>query len=173
MEEGTELVNRIKKNEKLPLFTSCCPAWSSSRDILPRASQKHLQCKSPQEMMGATIKSYLAQKQNIDPKDIFVVSVMPCTPRSRGDATRAFLGVRRSGRGCGDHTRQLNRMMQIYGIEFGSLQEEEFDRPFGAPTGSGDIFAASAGSWNPRCARPTTCSPARTLRLSSSRTCAA
>jgi iron only hydrogenase large subunit-like protein len=97
-------------------------------------------------MMGATIKSYLAAKQNIDPKDIFVVSVMPCTAK-KFEAQRPELS---SAAGIADvdaviTTRQLNRMMQIFGIDFGSLQEEEFDRPFGAPTGSGDIFAASGG----------------------------
>jgi NADH-quinone oxidoreductase subunit G/NADP-reducing hydrogenase subunit HndD len=147
MEEGTELVNRIRKNEKLPLFTSCCPAWVTYAEIFyPELLKNISTCKSPQEMMGATIKSYLAQKQNIDPTDIFVVSVMPCTAK-KFEAMRPELS---SESGVADvdaviTTRQLNRMMQIYGIEFGSLPEEEFDRPFGAPTGSGDIFAASGG----------------------------
>ena len=147
MEEGTELVNKITRGEKLPMFTSCCPAWIKYAEhyypeLLPRIST----CKSPQEMMGATIKSYLAQKQNIDPKDIFVVSVMPCTAK-KFEASRPELS---SERGVADvdavlTTRQFNRMMEIYGIEFASLPDEEFDRPFGAPTGSGDIFAASGG----------------------------
>ena len=147
MEEGTELVNKITKGEKLPMFTSCCPAWVKYAEhyypeLLPRIST----CKSPQEMMGATIKSYLAQKQNIDPKDIFVVSVMPCTAK-KFEAGRPELS---SERGVADvdavlTTRQFNRMMQIFGIEFASLSDEEYDRPFGAPTGSGDIFAASGG----------------------------
>jgi NADH-quinone oxidoreductase subunit G/NADP-reducing hydrogenase subunit HndD len=147
MEEGTELVNRIKKNEKLPLFTSCCPAWVKYAEIyFPELLPNISTCKSPQEMMGATIKSYLAQKQNIDPKDIYVVSVMPCTAK-KFEAQRPELS---SQSGIADvdaviTTRQLHRMMQIFGIEFGSLEEEEFDRPFGAPTGSGDIFAASGG----------------------------
>ena len=147
MEEGTELVRKISKGEKLPMFTSCCPAWIKYAEhyypeLLPRIST----CKSPQEMMGATIKSYLAQKQNIDPKDVFVVSVMPCTAK-KFEASRPELS---SERGLADvdavlTTRQFNRMMQIHGIEFASLPDEEYDRPFGAPTGSGDIFAASGG----------------------------
>ena len=147
MEEGTELVQRIKEGKNLPLFTSCCPAWVkfaeiSYPELLPNIST----CKSPQEMMGATIKSYLAQKQNIDPRDIFVVSVMPCTAK-KFEAQRPELS---SGTGLADvdaviTTRQLNRMMQIYGIDFAGLPEDDFDRPFGAPTGSGDIFAASGG----------------------------
>ena len=147
MEEGTELVQRIKEGRNLPLLTSCCPAWVkfaeiSYPELLPNIST----CKSPQEMMGATIKSYLAQKQNIDPRDIFVVSVMPCTAK-KFEAQRPELS---SGTGLADvdaviTTRQLNRMMQIYGIDFAGLPEDDFDRPFGAPTGSGDIFAASGG----------------------------
>jgi len=147
MEEGTELVQRIRKNERLPLFSSCCPAWVKYAEhyypeLLPNLST----CKSPQEMMGATIKGYLARKQNIDSKDIFVVSVMPCTAK-KYEAQRPELS---SQAGVADvdaviTTRQLNRMMQIFGIDFASLAEEEFDRPFGEPTGSGDIFAASGG----------------------------
>ncbi len=96
-------------------------------------------------MMGATIKSYLAKKMSIDPRDIYVVSVMPCTAK-KYEALRPEL----SKDGVTDvdavlTTRQFNRMMQIFGITFESLPEEEFDKPFGAPTGSGDIFAASGG----------------------------
>ncbi len=96
--------------------------------------------------MGATIKSYLAAKQNIDPKDIFMVSVMPCTAK-KFEALRPELS---SNAGIADvdavlTTRQFSRMMKIFGIQFEGLPEEEFDRPFGAPTGSGDIFAASGG----------------------------
>ena len=146
MEEGTELVNRIKKNEKLPLFTSCCPAWIKFAEhyypeLLPNIST----CKSPQEMMGATIKSCLAKKMGIDPRDIFVVSVMPCTAK-KYEALRPELS--RDGVIDVDAvltTRQFNRMIQIFGVDFGSLAEEEFDKPFGASTGSGDIFAASGG----------------------------
>jgi len=147
MEEGTELVERITKGEKLPLFTSCCPAWVKYAEIYyPELLKNISTCKSPQEMMGATIKSYLARKQNIDPKDIFVVSVMPCTAK-KFEAQRPELS---SETGIADvdaviTTRQLNRMMQVFGIDFASLPEEEFDKPFGAPTGSGDIFAASGG----------------------------
>jgi NADH-quinone oxidoreductase subunit G len=146
MEEGTELVARISAKEKLPLFTSCCPAWVKFAEhyypeLLPNIST----CKSPQEMMGATIKSYLAKKMGIDPRDIFVVSVMPCTAK-KYEALRPEL----SQDGVIDvdavlTTRQFNRMIQIFGVNFASLAEEDFDTPFGAPTGSGDIFAASGG----------------------------
>jgi NADH-quinone oxidoreductase subunit G/NADP-reducing hydrogenase subunit HndD len=146
MEEGTELASRIKSGGPLPLFTSCCPAWIKFAEhyypeLLPNISS----CKSPQEMMGAVIKSYLAEKQGIDPKDIFVVSVMPCTAK-KFEALRPEL----SSGGVADvdaviTTRQFARLIQLFGIDFGGLEEEDFDRPFGASTGSGDIFAASGG----------------------------
>jgi NADH-quinone oxidoreductase subunit G/NADP-reducing hydrogenase subunit HndD len=146
MEEGTELVERIKSGASLPLFSSCCPAWIKYAEhyypeLLPRISS----CKSPQEMMGAMVKSYLAEQEKIDPKDILVVSLMPCTAK-KFEALRPELS--RNGLLDVDMvltTRQLGRMMQIFGIEFASLAEEDFDRPFGDPTGSGDIFAASGG----------------------------
>lgn len=146
MEEGTELVERITKNEKLPLFSSCCPAWVKfAEHYYPELLGNISTCKSPQEMMGATIKSYLAKKMGIDPRDLFVVSVMPCTAK-KYEALRPEL----SQNGVIDvdavlTTRQFNRMIQIFGVDFGSLAEEAFDTPFGAPTGSGDIFAASGG----------------------------
>jgi NADH-quinone oxidoreductase subunit G len=146
MEEGTELVHRIKEGKKLPLFTSCCPAWIKfAEHYYPELLSNISSCKSPQEMMGATIKSYLAKKMSIDPRDIYVVSVMPCTAK-KYEALRPEL----SKDGVTDvdavlTTRQFNRMMQIFGITFAGLPEEDFDRPFGAPTGSGDIFAASGG----------------------------
>ncbi len=146
MEEGTELVDRIARNEKLPLFSSCCPAWVKfAEHYYPELLENISTCKSPQEMMGATIKSYLAEKLDIDPRDIFVVSVMPCTAK-KYEALRPEL----SKDGVIDvdavlTTRQFNRMIQIFGVDFGSLAEEGFDTPFGAPTGSGDIFAASGG----------------------------
>jgi iron-only hydrogenase group A len=146
MEEGTELVQRITEGKNLPLFSSCCPAWVKfAEHYYPELLSNISTCKSPQEMMGATIKSYLAKKLSIDPRDIFVVSIMPCTAK-KYEALRPEL----SQDGVTDvdavlTTRQFNRMMQIFGINFSSLPEEDFDRPFGAPTGSGDIFAASGG----------------------------
>lgn len=146
MEEGTELVQRIKKGGPLPLFTSCCPAWVNFTEtyypeLLPNLST----CKSPQEMMGAMVKSYVAENERIDPRDVFVVSVMPCTAK-KAEALRPEL----SQVGISDvdavlTTRQFARLIQTFGINFASLQEEEFDIPFGPPTGSGDIFAASGG----------------------------
>jgi iron-only hydrogenase group A len=146
MEEGTELVHRIKEGKTLPMFTSCCPAWikyaeHNYPELLPNIST----CKSPQEMMGAMIKSYVAEKEKVDPRDIFVVSVMPCTAK-KFEAVRPELSLQ----GISDvdavlTTRQFARLIRIFGIKFDGLAEEEFDRPFGPATGSGDIFAASGG----------------------------
>ncbi len=146
MEEGTELVHRIKEKKPLPLFTSCCPAWVKYAEhyypeLLPNIST----CKSPQEMMGAMIKSYVAEKEKVDPRDVFVVSVMPCTAK-KFEALRPEL----SQAGISDvdavlTTRQFARLIKTFGIKFDGLAEEEFDKPFGPATGSGDIFAASGG----------------------------
>jgi NADH-quinone oxidoreductase subunit G/NADP-reducing hydrogenase subunit HndD len=146
MEEATELVQRMRSGTRLPLFSSCCPAWIKFAEhyypeLLPNIST----CKSPQEMMGSVIKNHWAATVGARPEDVFVVSVMPCTAK-KFEATRPEL----SHAGVTDvdavlTTRQFSRMLRIFGIDFASLPEEEFDRPFGAPTGSGDIFAASGG----------------------------
>ncbi len=146
MEEGTELAERIKAGGPFPLFTSCCPAWVKYLEhyypeLLPRVST----CKSPQEMMGAMVKSYVAEKERIDPRDVFMVSVMPCTAK-KFEALRPELSMD----GIADvdavlTTRQFARLIQTFGIRFDGLAEEEFDKPFGPATGSGDIFAASGG----------------------------
>jgi iron-only hydrogenase group A len=146
MEEGTELVRRIQAGERLPLFTSCCPAWvkfaeHNFPELLPDIST----CKSPQEMMGSVIKHSFARRAGVDPRDVYVVSVMPCTAK-KFEAGRPELS--RDGLTDVDAvltTRQFARLLRIFGIDFTALPEEEFDRPFGAPTGSGDIFAASGG----------------------------
>jgi len=146
MEEGTELVHRIQEKGKLPLFTSCCPAWIKFAEInFPELLPNISTCKSPQEMLGATIKTYYAQKEGIDPKDVYVVSVMPCTAK-KYEALRPEL----SSNGMVDvdavvTTRQFARLIQLYGIDFKTLPEESFDAPFSTSTGSGDIFAASGG----------------------------
>ncbi len=146
MEEGTELVERIKNGGKLPLFTSCCPGWikfaeHNFPDLLPNLST----CKSPQQMMGAMIKTRLAEKEGIKPEDIFVVSVMPCTAK-KYEAERPEM----SREGVQDvdvvlTNREFARLLDHFGINFGLLPEEEFDPLLGTTSGSGDIFAASGG----------------------------
>ena len=147
MEEGTELLTRINEGGKLPMITSCSPGWikfceHNFPDMLDNLSS----CKSPHEMYGAIIKSYYAEKMGIDPKDIYVVSVMPCTAK-KYEAQREELSVN----GLADvdtviTTRELARMIKQAGIRFNLLPDEEFDSPFGGQaTGAGLIFGATGG----------------------------
>ena len=147
MEEGTEFINRVKNGGKLPLITSCSPGWvkfceHNFPDFLDNLSS----AKSPHEMFGAIIKSYYAEKTGIDPKDIFVVSVMPCTAK-KFEAGRDEL----SNNGLSDvdaviTTRELAKMIKEAGLEFTSLKDSVFDSPFGdEATGAGVIFGATGG----------------------------
>lgn len=146
MEEGTELIGRIKNGGKLPMITSCSPGWikyceHNYPDFLDNLST----CKSPHEMMGAVIKSYYAEKNNIDPSKVYVVSVMPCTAK-KFEAQRPEL----SSTGYPDvdavlTTRELARMIRQAGIDFANLPDEEFDPVFGDSTGAGVIFGATGG----------------------------
>lgn len=146
MEEGTEFINRFTKGGKLPLITSCSPGWvkfceHNFPDFLDNLST----AKSPHEMFGALIKSYYAEKQGIDPKDIFVVSVMPCTAK-KFEAQREEL----SSTGYPDvdavlTTRELGRMIKQAGIKFTELPDGTFDDPFGEATGAAAIFGATGG----------------------------
>lgn len=147
MEEGTELISRIKNGGKLPMITSCSPGWikfceHNFPDMLDNLSS----CKSPHEMFGAVIKSYYADKAGIAPKDIYVVSVMPCTAK-KFEAKREELSVN----GLADvdaviTTRELAKMIKQAGIRFDKLPDEKFDVPFGEEaTGAGVIFGATGG----------------------------
>ncbi len=147
MEEGTEFINRVNNGGKLPLITSCSPGWvkfceHNFPDFLDNLSS----AKSPHEMFGAIIKSYYAEKTGIDPKDIFVVSVMPCTAK-KFEAGRDEL----SNNGLQDvdavlTTRELAKMIKEAGLEFTALKDSVFDSPFGdEATGAGVIFGATGG----------------------------
>ena len=146
MEEATELVNRVKNNGVLPMITSCSPGWikfceTYYPDFIPNLSS----CKSPHEMLGAIIKSYYAEKANIDPKNIAVVSVMPCTAK-KFEADREEL----AGTGYPDvdaviTTRELARMIKEAGIDFVNLPDEDFDDLCGESTGAAVIFGATGG----------------------------
>ena len=147
MEEGTELLSRIKNNDYLPMITSCSPGWINYAeynygDLLPHLSS----CKSPHQMQGAIIKSYYAQKNGIDPKDIFVVSIMPCTAK-KGEKEREQM--QREGIKVVDAvltTRELARMIKRAGIMFTKLPDEEFDGDImGDYTGAGVIFGVTGG----------------------------
>ena len=147
MEEGTELIGRIKEGGKFPMITSCSPGWvkfceHNFPDMLDNLST----AKSPHEMYGAIIKSYYAEKENIDPKDIFVVSVMPCTAK-KFESQRSEL----QATGYPDvdavlTTRELAKMIKEARLDFAKLTDGVFDHPFGeAATGAGVIFGATGG----------------------------
>ena len=146
VEEANELIERIQNGGTLPMFTSCCPGWVKFcehyyPDFLPHLSS----CKSPQQMFGAVLKSYYCQKNNIDPKDLFVVSVIPCTAKK--------FEVTREEQREGDYddvdvaltTRELGRMIREAGIDFTALPDEKFDDPFEIASGAGAIFGATGG----------------------------
>ncbi len=146
LEEGTELVQRLTTGGVLPMITSCSPGWikyceTYNQDFIPNLSS----CKSPHEMLGAVIKSYYAEKAGIDPKDIAVVSVMPCTAK-KFEARRDELS--NDGMQNVDEvitTRELARMIRRAGIDFANLPDEDFDRVLGESTGAGVIFGATGG----------------------------
>ncbi|NLU36201.1 MAG: 2Fe-2S iron-sulfur cluster binding domain-containing protein [Clostridiales bacterium] len=146
MEEGTELLNRLKNNGKLPLITSCSPGWIKyCEHNYPEFLDNLSTCKSPHQMMGAVVKSYYAEKHSIDPAKIFVVSIMPCTAK-KFEARRPEL----SSTGYPDvdavlTTRELAKMIKQAGIDFVKLEDEEFDPTLGDSTGAGVIFGATGG----------------------------
>lgn len=146
MEEGTELIGRIKNGGKLPLLTSCSPGWINFiehfyPELLPHVSS----CKSPQQMFGALAKTYYAENNGIDPKDIYVVSIMPCTAK-KYECQRAEMNA--SGFQDVDAvltTRELAKMMKQVGIDFPNLESGKFDEPLGIATGAGVIFGNTGG----------------------------
>ncbi len=146
VEEANELVERIKNGGTLPMITSCSPGWVKFAEYYYPDMLSHLStCKSPQQMAGAVIKTYFAEKQGIDPKDIVSVSVMPCTAKKfeigRDDQSAA--GV--PDVDIAITTRELSRMIQRAGLNFTALPDEEFDSPLGEDTGAAVIFGATGG----------------------------
>ena len=147
VEEANELVERIKNGGTLPMITSCSPGWVKFAEYYYPDMLNHLStCKSPQQMAGAVIKTYYAEKMGIDPAKIVSVSVMPCTAKKfeigRDDESAA---------GVPDvdialTTRELARMIQRAGINFTALPDEEFDSPLGEDTGAAVIFGANASA---------------------------
>ncbi len=146
MEEATELLDRINNGGALPLITSCSPGWVKYCEHYYPEQIKHLSsCKSPQQMFGAVTKTWYAKKMGLDPKDIVVVSIMPCTAK-KFECGREDQSA--SGYPDVDYaltTRELARMIETAGIAFNSLPDEEFDNPLGEGTGAGVIFGATGG----------------------------
>ena len=142
MEESTEFLDRLNNNGVLPMITSCSPGWvryieMNYPELLPHVST----CKSPHQMFGAVIKSYYAEKNNIDPKSIYNVSIMPCIAKK----------FERTREGMEEDvdavltTRELARMIKQAGIDFVNLEESNFDDPMGEATGAAVIFGSTGG----------------------------
>ncbi|MBQ3979376.1 MAG: iron hydrogenase small subunit [Lachnospiraceae bacterium] len=146
VEEATELVERVKNGGVLPMITSCSPGWVKFCETYYPDQIAHLSsCKSPQQMFGATVKTYYAQKMGIDPAKIVCVGVMPCTAK-KFEVTRDQSAVP----GIPDvdisiTTRELARMIKRNDIDFAALPDGEFDDPLGESTGAAVIFGATGG----------------------------
>lgn len=146
MEEATEFIERVQNGGKLPLITSCSPGWVKFcehyfEDFIDNLSS----CKSPQQMFGAIAKTYYAEKIGVDPKNMYVVSVMPCTAKKfeQGRDNQAAAGV--PDIDAVITTRELARMIRKAGIMFTQLPDEQYDAPLGTSTGAGVIFGATGG----------------------------
>ena len=146
MEEANELIERVTKGGVLPMFTSCSPGWVKfCENYFPDLTENLSSCKSPAQMQGAMIKSYWAQKKGIDPKDIVMVDVMPCTAK-KFECTRDD----QDANGVPDvdisiTTRELAKLIKGFAIDFTILPDEKFDDPFGIGSGAGTIFGATGG----------------------------
>ncbi|MBO4878392.1 MAG: iron hydrogenase small subunit [Ruminococcus sp.] len=146
MEEANEFVERVQNGGVLPMITSCSPGWVKFcehyyPELLPHLSS----CKSPQQMFGATAKTYYAEKMGLDPKNIVMVSIMPCTAKKFeiGREDQSAAGVPDVDYAL--TTRELGRMIERAGINFNALPEEKFDDPLGISTGAAVIFGATGG----------------------------
>lgn len=146
VEEANEFIDRVANGKTLPLITSCSPGWIKYCEYYyPEFIDNLSSCKSPQQMFGAIVKSYYAEKMQIDPKDIVSVSVMPCT------AKKFEMGrENEDGTGYPDvdivlTTRELGRLIERVGIRFNSLPDESYDNPLGSGTGAAVIFGTTGG----------------------------
>lgn len=147
MEEATELLDRINNRGVLPMITSCSPGWINYAEYYYGDQLEHLSsCKSPHEMFGAILKTYYAERIGIDPKDMFVVSVMPCTAKKYEKDREQLVTNGLKDVDAVLTTRELGRMIKRAGILFNRLPDEEFDNDIvGEYTGAGVIFGASGG----------------------------
>jgi NADH-quinone oxidoreductase subunit G/NADP-reducing hydrogenase subunit HndD len=146
MEEGSELVSRIKNGGKLPMMTSCSPGWIKFvEQFYPDMIENISTCKSPQQMMGALIKSFFAQRQGLDPSKIVSVSIMPCTAK-KFECQRPEMAVNYIP--DVDYvltTRELAQLFRRYGLELGAMTADTADTPFGERTSAGKLFGGSGG----------------------------
>ncbi len=142
MEEANELLDRLKNGGKTPMFTSCCPGWIKFAEhyypeLLPNIST----CKSPQEMFSALLKTYYCEKRGINPENLYVVSVIPCTAK-KFEVSRDELGHYTD---AALTTRELAKMIKEAGLDFANLPDSTFDTPFEEASGAGAIFGATGG----------------------------
>lgn len=146
MEEGTEFLHRLQNHGTLPLITSCCPAWVKYCETYGYDQLDHLStAKSPQQMFGAVIKTFFAEKEKIDPKDICSVSVMPCTAKKFECRRKEFYDSGFQDVDISITVVELAKMIRTAGIHFEDLEDQEFDAPFGLGSGAGQIFGSTGG----------------------------
>ena len=146
MEESAELIHRVQNGGVLPMITSCCPGWVKyaeefAPDFIPNLSS----CKSPQQMMGAIIKSHFAAQENLKPEEIYSVSIMPCTAK-KFEAQREEM----TREGISDvdavlTTRELTRFLKLFGVDMFNIKPELVDSPLGFRSTAGKLFGASGG----------------------------
>lgn len=146
MEEGTELLGRLKSGENLPILTSCCPGWVNFMEFqFPDLINIPSTCKSPQQMFGAIAKTYYAEKIGVKPEDMVVVSIMPCLAKKYECNREEF-----APNGVKDvdfvlSTRELAKMFKEAGVNIAELEADDYDHPLGESTGAAVIFGASGG----------------------------
>lgn len=148
MEEGTELLHRLKKGDlvRYPMFTSCCPGWVRFlKSQYPNLTGRLSTAKSPQQMLGSVIKHYFADKEGIDPQQIFSVSIMPCLAKKSECALPTMKEEDRPDVDLVLTTRELNRLIRADKINPATVEEVPFDNPLADYTGAGVIFGATGG----------------------------
>lgn len=146
MEEGTELITRVTKGGVLPMFTSCCPAWVTYMERFYPEIKEHLSsCKSPQQMMGAVMKTYGAKINSIPAEKIFSVAVMPCTCKEFECSREEMKNEGLRNVDAVITTRELAWLIKEMGINYNGLKPAEFDSPLGDYTGAGNIFGVTGG----------------------------
>ncbi len=146
LEEANEFLKRKKENKRLPLFTSCCPAWvkfaeQSFAGLLPNLSS----CRSPQQMFGSVARETLPHTLKINPSDLYIVSIMPCTAKKFEAQRPEFANHGKRDVDAVLTTQELGRMIKQAGIQFNRLSPESLDMPLGFVTGAGILFGATGG----------------------------
>lgn len=146
MEESNELINRLKEGKNLPLITSCCPGWVKFLEYnYPELLSLPSSCKSPMEMTGAIIKSYYAEKNNIDPKNIVAVALMPCLAKKREAQREELKNNELFNTDYVLTVKEYADMLIKHGININDLEDEKYDSILGESTGAADIFANTGG----------------------------